>query len=171
LTFASAGIGSASHMAAERLRVAAGIDVRHIPFRGAEGLTELMAGRIDFYYVPIAAAASVLGDGKVTILAVSTARRAPSLPNVPTVAEAGYPDAEYVYWGGLSVPASTPRSIIDKLHDETQKALDMPVIQERLAKLGVEPQPMSVEQFERFFQDDIGATVKLAKDANIVPTN
>ena len=73
LTFASAGIGSASHMAAERLRVAAGIDVRHIPFRGAEGLAELMAGRIDFYYVPIAAAASVLGDGKVTILAVSTA--------------------------------------------------------------------------------------------------
>ncbi len=171
LTFASAGIGSASHMAAERLRVAAGIDVRHIPFRGAEGLAELMAGRIDFYYVPIAAAASVLGDGKVTILAVSTARRAPSLQNVPTVAEAGYPDAEYIYWGGLSVPASTPRSIIDKLHDETQKALDMPVIQERLAKLGVERQPMSVEQFERFFQDDIAATVKLAKDANIVPTN
>jgi tripartite-type tricarboxylate transporter receptor subunit TctC len=171
LTFASAGIGSASHMAAERLRVAAGIDVRHIPFRGAEGLAEVMAGRIDFYYVPIAAAASVLADGKVTILAVSTAKRAPSLPNVPSVAEAGYPEAEYLFWGGLSFPANTPRPIVNKLHDETQKALEMPAIQERLAKLGVEPQPMSAEQFERFFQDDIAATVKLAKDANIVPTN
>jgi tripartite-type tricarboxylate transporter receptor subunit TctC len=171
LTFASAGIGSASHMAAERLRVAAGIDVRHIPFRGAEGLAEVMAGRIDFYYVPIAAAASVLADGKVTILAVSTAKRAPSLPNVPSVAEAGYPEAEYLFWGGLSFPANTPRPIVDKLHDETQKALEMPAIQERLAKLGVEPRPMSAEQFARFFQDDIAATVKLAKDANIVPTN
>jgi tripartite-type tricarboxylate transporter receptor subunit TctC len=171
LTFASAGIGSASHMAAERLRVAAGIDVRHIPFRGAEGLAEVMAGRIDFYYVPIAAAASVLADGKVTILAVSTAKRAPSLPNIPSVAEAGYPEAEYLFWGGLSFPANTPRPIVDKLHDETQKALEMPAIQERLAKLGVEPQPMSAEQFARFFQDDIAATVKLAKDANIVPTN
>src|SRR5258708_5321286 len=91
LTFASAGIGSASHMAAERLRVATGIDVRHIPFRGAEGLSELMAGRIDFYYVPIAASASVLGDGKVTILAVSTARRPPPFPHAPPAADARRP--------------------------------------------------------------------------------
>jgi tripartite-type tricarboxylate transporter receptor subunit TctC len=171
LTFASAGIGSASHMAAERLRVAAGIDVRHIPFRGAEGMAEVMAGRIDFYYVPIVAAAAVLADGKVTMLAVSPPKRAPSLPDVPTVAEAGYPAAEYLFWGGLSVPANTPRTIIDKLHDETQKALAMPAVQERLAKLGVQPQPMSVDEFQRFVRDDVAATVKLAKDANIVPTN
>jgi tripartite-type tricarboxylate transporter receptor subunit TctC len=171
LTFASAGIGSASHMAAERLRVAAGIDVQHIPFRGAEGMAEVMAGRIDFYFVPIAAAAPVIADRKVAVLAVSTPRRAPSLPDVPTVVEAGFPDATYLFWGGLSVPAKTPRAIINKLHDETQKALDLPAIAERLAKLGVEPQPMSVEQFERFFRDDVAATVKLAKDANITPTN
>jgi tripartite-type tricarboxylate transporter receptor subunit TctC len=171
LTFASAGIGSASHMAGERLRLAAGIKVQHIPFRGAEGLAEVMAGRIDFYFVPIAPAVPVIADGKVTVLAVSTPKRAPALPNVPTIAEAGYPDAEYVFWGGLSVPPKTPRSIVNKLHDETQKALDMPIIQERLAKLGVLPQPMSVEQFERFVRDDLAATVKLAKDANIVPTN
>jgi len=171
LTYASAGIGPASHMAAERLRLAAGIDVRHIPFRGAEGLAEVMAGRIDFYYVPIAAATAVLKDGNVAMLAVSTAKRAPSLPGVPTVAEAGYPAAEYLFWGGLSAPANTPRPIIDKLHDETQKALNMPEIQERLAKLGVEPHPLSVDEFARFFRDDVAATVKLAKDANIVPTN
>src|SRR6266446_853654 len=153
LTYASAGIGSASHMAAERLRLAAGIDVQHIPFRGAEGMAEVIAG------------------GKVTVLAVSTPRRAPALPNVPTIAEGGYPDAQYIFWGGLSAPPKTPRSIVNKLHAETQKALDMPEIQERLAKLGVQPQPMSVEQFERFVRDDVAATVKLAKDANILPTN
>jgi tripartite-type tricarboxylate transporter receptor subunit TctC len=171
LTYASAGIGSASHMAAERLRLAAGIDVQHIPFRGAEGMAEVMAGRIDFYFVPIAPAVPVIADGKVAVLAVSTPTRAPALPNVPTIAEAGYPDAQYVFWGGLSAPPKTPRSIVNKLHDETQKALDMPEIQERLAKLGVQPQPMSVEQFERFVRDDVAATVKLAKDANILPTN
>src|SRR5215468_2846588 len=106
LTYASAGIGSASHMAAERLRLAAGINVQHIPFRGAEGMAEVMAGRIDFYFVPIAPAVPVIADGKVTVLAVSTSTRAPALPNVPTVAEAGYPEAEYVFWGGLSLPAS-----------------------------------------------------------------
>jgi tripartite-type tricarboxylate transporter receptor subunit TctC len=130
-----------------------------------------MAGRIDFYFLPIAAAAPVLAGGKVVVLAVSTRKRAPSLPNVPTVAEAGYPDAEYLFWGGLSAPTKMPRHIVNKLHDETQKALNMPDIAERLAKLGVQPQPMSVEQFEEFFRDDVAATVKLAKEAHIVPTN
>jgi tripartite-type tricarboxylate transporter receptor subunit TctC len=172
LNYASAGIGSASHMAAERLRVAAGIDAQHIPFRGpVEAFTEVMAGRIDFYFLPIAPALTVIADGKVVALAVSTPKRAPSLPTVPTVAEAGYPDAEYLFWGGLSAPAKTPRHIVDKLHDETQKALNLPVIAERLAKLGVQPQPMSVEQFDEFFRDDVAATVKLAKQAHILPTN
>jgi tripartite-type tricarboxylate transporter receptor subunit TctC len=172
LNFASAGIGAASHMAAERLRLAAGIDVQHIPFRGpVEAFTELMSGRIDFYFLPIAPALPVIGEGKVVALAVSTPKRAPALPNVPTIVEAGYPAATYLFWGGLSVPAGTPRPIIDKLHDETQKALDMPAIQERLAKLGVQPQPMSVDAFDKFFRDDVAATVKLGKDAHIVPTN
>ncbi len=172
LNYASAGIGSASHMAAERLRLAAGINVQHIPFRGpVEAFTEVMSGRIDYYFLPIAPALPVIGDGKVVALAVSTPKRAPALPNVPTTAEAGYPDAVYLFWGGLSVPAKTPRAIIDKLHHETQKALNMPAIQERLAKLGVQPQPMSVDEFDKFFRDDLAAAVKLGKDAHIAPTN
>jgi len=171
MNFASAGIGSASHMAGERLRLAAGIDVQHIPFRGAEGLAEVMAGRIDFYFIPIAPAAPLIADGKLTVLAVSTPRRAPSLPNVPTIAEAGYPAAEYLFWGGLSVPAKTSRDIVNKLHDETQKALNMPAVADSLGKLGVQPQPMSVEEFGKFVHDDMTATVKLAKDAHIMPTN
>jgi tripartite-type tricarboxylate transporter receptor subunit TctC len=171
LNFASAGIGSASHIAAERFRLAAGIKVEHIPFRGpTEAFTEVMAGRIDFYFVPIAPALPVIDLGKVVPLAVSTPKRAPLLPNVPTIAESGFPDAAYVFWGGLSLPSKTPRDIVNKMHDETQKALDMPAIQERLAKLGVQPQPMTPDEYMTFFTADIAATIKLGKDANIVPT-
>jgi tripartite-type tricarboxylate transporter receptor subunit TctC len=169
--YASAGIGSASHMAAERLRVASGIEAQHIPFRGpVEAFTEVMAGRIDFYFLPIAPALPVISDGKVRALAVSTPKRAAALPNVPTVAEAGYPSAEYLFWGGLSAPARTPRDIIDKLHRESEKAMKLAAITERFSQLGVELMPMSVEQFQEFFRDDVAATVKLARDARIVPT-
>jgi tripartite-type tricarboxylate transporter receptor subunit TctC len=113
----------------------------------------------------------MIAQGKVVALAVSTPKRAPSLPNVPTTAEAGYPDAAYLFWGGLSAPAKTPREVIDRLHEETRKALELPAIQERLAKLGVQPQPMSVDEFEKFVRDDMAATIKLGKDAHIVPTD
>jgi tripartite-type tricarboxylate transporter receptor subunit TctC len=172
LNYASAGLGSASHMAAERLRLAAGLNVQHIPFRGpVEAFTEVMTGRVDFYYLPIAPALPNIRDGKVVALAVSTPTRAPTLPDVPTAAEAGYPDAQYLFWGGLALPAKTPRAIVDRLHDETQKALALPAVQERLVKLGVQPMPMSVDQFDKFYRDDIASTVKLAKDINLMPTN
>jgi tripartite-type tricarboxylate transporter receptor subunit TctC len=172
LNFASAGIGSASHMAAERFRLAAKINVQHIPFRGpVEAFTEVMAGRIDYYYLPIAPALPNIKSGKVTALAVSTPKRAPSLPDVQTIVEAGYPDATYLFWGGISAPAKTPRAILDKLHDEVQKAMTVPAVQERLAQLGVQIQSMSVDEFAKFSRDDITTTVKLAKDINLVPTN
>jgi tripartite-type tricarboxylate transporter receptor subunit TctC len=168
LTFASAGIGSSSHMAGERLRLAAHIDVRHVPFRDA-GLTEVMAGRIDFYFIPLAAAASALGSGKLNVLAVSSPKRAALLPDVPSIVEAGYPDAVFRFWVGLSVPAHTPPAIINKLHDATEKAVTDPAMKEKLAKLGVEPEPMSVEAFGQFVKDDIAGTVELAKQAHIEP--
>jgi tripartite-type tricarboxylate transporter receptor subunit TctC len=170
LTFASAGIGSSSHMAGERLRLAAKIDVRHVPFKD-NGLSEVMAGRIDYYFIPLAAAASALGSGKLTVLAVSSLKRSPLLPDVPSIAEAGYPNAEFNFWVGLSVPAQTPRPIIDKLHDATEKALQEPAMKEKLAKLGVEPELMSVDAFSKFVKDDLVATVQLAKDANIQPVD
>src|SRR5215510_1381795 len=141
LTFASAGLGAASHMAAERLRLATKIDVRHIPFRGpVEAFSEVISGRLDFYFLPIAAALPNIKNNRVVALAVSTPERAALLPNVPTVAEAGYPAAQYLFWGGLAFPRATPRAIIDKLHRETTKALGQPAIQEKLAALGVHPQ-------------------------------
>jgi tripartite-type tricarboxylate transporter receptor subunit TctC len=168
LTFASAGIGSSSHMAAERLRLAAHIDVRHVPFRDG-GLTEVMAGRIDFYFIPLAAAASALGSGKLNVLAVSSPKRVALLPDVPSIVEAGYPDAVFRFWVGLSAPARTPPAIINKLHDATEKAVTDPGMKEKLANLGIEPEPMSVEAFGRFVKDDIAATLQLAKQAHIEP--
>jgi len=170
LTFASAGIGSTSHMAGEKFRLAAKIDVRHVPFR-ENGLAEVMAGRIDYYFLPLAAAASALTSGKLTVLAVSTAKRSALLPDVPTVAEAGYPSAESNFWVGLSAPAKTPSSIVDKLHDATEQALQVPVVKEKLTKLGVDSQLMSVAQFKKFFRDDLQATVQLAQQASIHPVD
>jgi tripartite-type tricarboxylate transporter receptor subunit TctC len=170
LTFASAGIGSSSHMAAERFRLAAKIDVRHVPFREG-GLLEVMAGRIDFYFIPLAAAASVLKSDKLTILAVSAPKRVPRLPDVPSVTEAGYPGAVFRFWNGFSAPAKTPPAIVKKIHDVTEEALKNPGVQEKLAKLGVEPAFLSTAEFAKFFKEDMDATVQLAKDADIKPVD
>jgi tripartite-type tricarboxylate transporter receptor subunit TctC len=166
VTFASAGIGSSSHMAAERFRLAAKIDVRHVPFKEG-GLVQVMAGNIDFYCIPLAAAASALGSDKLVILAVTAPKRVPRLPEVPSVAEAGYPGAVFRFWNGISAPAKTPRAVVDKFHDVTQQALKDTALQEKLAKLGVEPANVSVDEFDKFFKEDFAATVQLAKDAHI----
>jgi tripartite-type tricarboxylate transporter receptor subunit TctC len=170
LNFASAGIGSASHIAGERFRLAAGLQVQHIPYRGpTEALADLMTGRIDFYFLPIAPALPLIKQGKVIALAVSTPQRARLLPDVPTIAEAGYPSAEYLFWGGVSAPAGISPMIVAKLNREIGTTLSMPAIRDRLQQLGVEPMPMTPEQFGKFFANDVAAMVQLGKDANIVP--
>ena len=162
LNFASAGAGAASHLAAERFRRAAGFEAQHIPFKGpVEALTEVMAGRIDFYFLPVAPALNLINDGKIRALAVSTSKRAAALPNVPTTAEAGLKDAAYVFWNGLFFPAKTPREIVNRLHDETTKALAVAAVQERLAKIGQEPLVMTPAQFETYFHADVRDTAKL----------
>jgi tripartite-type tricarboxylate transporter receptor subunit TctC len=172
LNYASAGIGAASHIAAERFRVAAGLDAQHVPFRGPnEALAEVIAGRVDYYFLPIAAGISLVQSGKLKALAVSTPRRAPLMPDVPTIAEAGYPSAEYLFWGGLFVPAKTPPEIAARLYDEGNKALDVPAVQGLLAKLGYEPRRMTSAEFQAFFAKDFNETVALAKKVGIVPTD
>ena len=166
LTFASAGIGSSSHMAGERFRLATNISVRHVPFKEG-GLVQVMAGNIDFYFIPLAAAASAINNDKLVVLAVSAPKRMPLLPNVPSVTELGYPDAVFRFWNGISAPAGTPRDIVNKLHDVTNEALKDPAMQEKLAKLGVEPAQMSVDEFDKFFREDMAATIDLAKKAGL----
>jgi tripartite-type tricarboxylate transporter receptor subunit TctC len=170
LNYASAGIGAASHLAAERFRVSAGFTAQHIPFKGpVEALTEVMTGRVDFYFLPVAAALPLINDGKVVALAVSTSARAASMPNVPTTAEAGLKDATYSFWTGMFVPAKTPPDIVKRLHDETDKAVHERSVVERLAKVGVEPMSMSVAEFESYFRDDVRSTAKLMKEIGVQP--
>lgn len=170
LNFASAGIGAASHLAAERLRISAGFEAQHVPFKGpVEALTEVMTGRIDFYFLPVAPALTLINDGKVRALAVSTAKRAALLPDVPTTAEAGLKGAAYVFWNGLFLPAKTPVDIVNRLHDETTKALAVPSVQERLSKIGQEPLTMSPAEFDAYFRADVLDTAKLMKAAGVQP--
>jgi tripartite-type tricarboxylate transporter receptor subunit TctC len=171
LNFASAGIGSASHLAAERLRFSAGFQALHVPYRGPnEALADVITGRIDFYFLPIAPALPLINDGKLIALAVSTANRAAALPNVPTTAEAGLKDAAYHFWTGLFAPVETPKPIITRLYQETRKALDVPTVQDRLRKLGVDPMQMSTAEFDAYFREDVRSTVKLVRDAGIPQT-
>jgi tripartite-type tricarboxylate transporter receptor subunit TctC len=172
LNFASAGIGAASHIAAERFRLAAGIDATHVPFRGpGNALAEVVAGRVDYYFIPLAAAASLVQAGRLKALAVSTPKRSPLLPDVPTIAEAGYPAAEYLFWGGLFVPAKTPPEIVKRLYDEGRKAGEQPATKTALAKLGYEARAMTPEEFQAFFLKDFDATVALAKKIGIKPND
>jgi tripartite-type tricarboxylate transporter receptor subunit TctC len=170
MNFASAGIGSVSHLAAERFRLSAGIEAQHIPFRGPnEAFTEVMAGRIDFYFLPLAPALPLVKEGQLIALAVSTDTRAVALPNVPTTAELGLKDSAYLFWTGIFVPAKTPRDIVNKLHDECRKAMQVPAVQERLAKVGSEPMAMSMDEFEKYFRADVLATAKLMQQVGIKP--
>jgi tripartite-type tricarboxylate transporter receptor subunit TctC len=134
-------------------------------------LTDVITGRIDFYFLPIAPALPLINDGKLVALAVSTPKRAASLPNVPTTAEIGLKDASYHFWTGMFVPVQTPKAIVDRLYEETRKALAAPSMQERLVKLGVDPMPMSASEFDAYFREDVRSTVKLAKDAGIPQTD
>ena len=170
MNFASAGVGAASHMAAERFNAATGIKAQHIPFKGpVEALSEIMAGRIQYYFLPISPAMGAIGAGKVVPLAVSTPTRAPALPDVPTTKEAGYPAAAYLFWSGIFLPAKTPAAIADKLHAESNKALSRSDVQARLAKLGVQSLSMTRAEFDAYFREDVSSTVKLAQDIGLKP--
>jgi tripartite-type tricarboxylate transporter receptor subunit TctC len=171
LKFASVGIGSASHIAGERFRLAAGLDVQHIAYSGPDkALADLTAGRIDFYFIPVTPALPLITEGRVVPIAVSTPKRLQSLPGLQTLAEAGYPVAAYLTWCGLSAPANTPRDIVDKLNEAIGKALEIPAVRSKMLRTGFEPDPMSPEQFGKFVADDMTAMMKLAKDANIEPS-
>ncbi len=149
--YATAGVGSGAHVSIEKFNVATGIKAVHVPLKGTPPiLAETMAGRVQYAYVPAVSGMGVIKDGKVTPLAVSTAKRIGALPNVPTIAEAGYPDAENTFWVAMLAPAKTPRDIVAKLNAEVNRALQATEMKERLMKLGTEPMAMMPEQLDRF---------------------
>jgi tripartite-type tricarboxylate transporter receptor subunit TctC len=155
LNYATAGTGSAAHICAEKFRVAANIDAVHVPLKGSpESLTETMGGRTQYTWTPLSTAVGQIKDGRLLALAVSTAKRSPQFPNVPTIAEAGFPKAEFNFWVGVLAPAGTPRDVLNRLNSEIQKALAAPDMKERLANLGNEAMFMSPAQFDAFLKDE-----------------
>ena len=166
-TYASAGVGSTTHLTAERFRISAGFPAVHVPFRGGGFQPEIIAGRVDFGYSPIATSLPNIKEGRLQALAVSSPKRASALPDVPTTLEAGYANSDYVIWVGLFFPAKTPRGIVDKLNLETRKALATPGLRDRLAALDVAPMPMSPAEFDRFLRAEMDDAAKVVKAAGI----
>ena len=168
LNYPSAGIGSASHVNSEKFIAVTGIKAVHVPLKGApEMITETISGRTQFGTVGISAAQSAIRGGQILGLAVSSKKRAPNLPDVPTVAEAGVPDAEFNFWIGVLAPGQTPRPIVHRLHDELDRALQSPDVRERHAKLGSDPMAMSPEQFDAMMREDLATLGKLLRDAGV----
>jgi tripartite-type tricarboxylate transporter receptor subunit TctC len=166
--YASAGNGSATHINAEKFRVAAGITATHIPFRGTpEALTETISGRIDWFFAPIVSALPLVRDGKLQALAVGTPKRSDDLPNVPTTAEAGVPGSEYTFWVGMLAPSGTPRAVVDKLNAEVVKILNNKEFKTKLDNIGADPMPMTPAAFDSFIRSETEAVAKLVQAAGI----
>jgi tripartite-type tricarboxylate transporter receptor subunit TctC len=168
MNYSTAGAGNFSHFASEVLLNAAGFTAVHVPSKGApEALTELVAGRVDFFISPLILALPFLRDGRLQALAVSGSQRAAAMPDVPTTVEAGYPNSEYNFWIGMFAPAKTPASILDRLHRETRKAIENATVKARLAKLGIDPMILSSDAFGKLVQDEVAINSKIAKAAGI----
>jgi tripartite-type tricarboxylate transporter receptor subunit TctC len=168
LTFASAGVGSATHWAAERLRLSGGFQAVHVPFRGGpEALTEVMTGRVDFMCIGVSSGLGFIREKSLLPLAVCTPKRTPALPDVPTTLELGFADSDYTFWNGMLVPAKTPRDIVDRLYRETQKALQLASVQEKFAPQGIDPMPLTPAEFDALIKREIAINLALVKAADI----
>jgi tripartite-type tricarboxylate transporter receptor subunit TctC len=168
MNYASAGQGSATHLNAEKFKLAAKIEATNIPFKGsAEDVTEVMAGRVDYYFSPIAPVIGQIRNGQLIPLAVGSPKRASALPNVPTTAEAGVPGSEFNFWIGMFVPGKTPREIVNRLNDEVVKALGTPEVKERFAALGADAWTLKPEQFDAYIRDEIKSNAVLVKAAGL----
>src|SRR5262245_9675670 len=168
LSFASAGVGSATHWAAERFIVSAGFKATHVPFRGGpEALTEVMTGRVDLIFIGISSGLPFIQNKQLVPLAVSSAKRSPTLPDIPTTLEAGYKDSDFNYWNGMLVPAKTPGPVIERLYAETTKALALPEVQQKLTVQGVEPAPLNPSEMDAMIRREIAFNLKIAKEAGL----
>lgn len=168
MNFASAGQGSATHLNAEKFKLAAKIDATNIPFKGSgEAVTEVLSGRVDYYFSPIAPVIGQIKEGQLLALAVGSPKRAAALPDVPTTTEAGVPGSEFNFWIGMMAPAKTPRDIVERLHAEVTKALATPEVKERFAKLGADPWTLKPAQFDAYIKEEIASNAELVKAAGL----
>ena len=167
-TFGSAGIGSATHWAAERLRLSAGFANTHIPFKGGpEALTQVASGQVDWMSIGVTSGLPFIRQGRLIPLAVSTAKRSSILPDVPTNEEAGFPNSDYTFWNGILVASRTPNEIVQRLHEETMKVLAQPAVVERLKPQGLEPLPLKPAEFDALIAKEIDINKSIVKEAGL----
>jgi tripartite-type tricarboxylate transporter receptor subunit TctC len=170
INYGSAGVGTATHISAERFRQSAGIQATHVPYRGGpEVLADIFGGRVDFYYCPISTALPLIRDGRLVALATSTPQRASALPDVPTSLEAGYANSDYTVWYGVFMPAKTPRPTLDRFYTATMKVIGTPAMQQKLAELAVDPMPLKPAEFDALVETEIKANERLIKAAGVKP--
>jgi tripartite-type tricarboxylate transporter receptor subunit TctC len=168
ISFGSVGIGSAVHISAEKFRLAAGIEATHVPYRGgSEVIADILGGRIDLYFCPLATALPLIREGQVRALLVSTPQRVADLPDVPTPAEIGLKDADSAIWFGVFVPAKTPREIVERFHAAGLKVLGDPATQESLKKLGIDPMPITPGEMDDLVKRETAVNLELVRAAGI----
>jgi tripartite-type tricarboxylate transporter receptor subunit TctC len=168
MNYATAGVGSGTHMNAEIFNLQAGIQATHIPYKGTpDAMTNVIGGSNDWFFAPLAPALPLIRDGKLQALSVSTRTRSAALPNVPTSIEAGLPASDYVLWVGMIVPSATPAAVVKKLNEEVLKALANPEIKERMARLGAEPFTMTPEAFNAYIKSEMDVAAQIVKVANL----
>ena len=167
VNFGSAGVGSGTHMTLEQFRLATGIQVIHVPYKGVpEVMTDTATGRVNTSFAPIGNALGMVKDGRLVPLAVSTSARVPSLPDVPTLTEAGVP-LDWDQWYGMFAPAKTPPQIVNQLSREVARVLSQPDVRERIANRGSVPKPSTPEEFEAFVKAEVAKVGKVIRDGNI----
>jgi tripartite-type tricarboxylate transporter receptor subunit TctC len=170
VNFGSAGTGSGTHLNLEKFKVASGIDVVHVPYKGSpEVFADIMGGRLDAYFAPISAAMQLIRDGKLRPLAVSSAQRAAQLPEVPTIAESGFPNFEFTLWFGIWGPAGMPNDVVERINRDTARAVAAPEVKKRLADLGNDTAAMSPAEFSRMVRSELEDVVRITRAAGLKP--
>lgn len=168
--YASSGNGTPAHLAGEMLKQMASIDILHIPYKSAAaGVTDLLGGQVNFMFVPAPSALPFIRSNQLRALAVSSPKRYSVLPDIPTVAEEGYPNFAIVGWNGVHVPAKTPKNIIEKLNKEFIKVMHQKDVQAKAVAAGFEPMGSSIEEFSQFVKSDISRSSEVIKTGNIQP--
>ncbi|HQR12572.1 MAG TPA: tripartite tricarboxylate transporter substrate binding protein [Casimicrobiaceae bacterium] len=166
--FASSGSGSTQHLAGEAFKKLAGVQMTHIPYKGSsQAHLDLISGNAQLMFDTTSSAIGQIKGGKVRALAVTTPKRSPELPDVPTLAEAGFPGLEMTTWYGVLAPAGTPKDVVSRLHAEIMKALQVPDVQKRIAGLAGEPGTLTIEQFAALNRADYDRFGKLVRESNI----
>jgi tripartite-type tricarboxylate transporter receptor subunit TctC len=170
LTFGSSGTGAASHLCAELFKSMAGVDMLHVPYKGTgQAVTDLLAGQIDLMFSPAETVMQQVQAGRLRALAVTSAKRFPALPDLPTVAEAGVPGYEAIGWFGLFAPAATPREIVARISSDANRVLSDPAVKQTMLAVGAAPAADTPEEFGRFVKSEMDKWTKLMKERGINP--